>query len=132
MDGKKGSEEMFVRKLSECKEFTAGDHSILRELFNPIKDKMELNYSLAYARVPIGKTSTKHRLTGSEVYYILQGKAIMFIDKEEKEIEKDDVVYIPPNSIQWISNTGEEDLIILCMVEPAWKPEDEEVFEEKD
>lgn len=123
---------MFVRKLKECNEFTAGDHSILRELFNPIKDELELNYSLAHARVPIGKTSTKHKLKSSEVYYVLQGKGIMFIDKEESEVEEGDAIYIPPNSIQWISNSGEEELIILCMVEPAWKPEDEEVLEEKD
>lgn len=120
---------MFVRKLKECREFAEGDHSILRELFNPIKDKMELNYSLAHARVSIGKTSTKHKLTSSEVYFILEGKGIMFIDKEEKEVEKGDAIYIPPNSIQWISNTGKEELIILCMVEPAWKKEDETVFE---
>ncbi len=124
MDGR-----MFVRKLKECREFTAGDHSILRELFNPIKDKLELNYSLAHARVPTGKTTTKHKLTSSEVYYILQGKGTMFIDEEKKEIEKGDAVYIPPNAVQWISNTSKEEIIILCMVEPAWKKEDETVFE---
>jgi len=123
---------MFVRKLKECSEFTAGDHSILRELFNPLKDKLELNYSLAYARVPTGKTCTKHRLKSSEVYYILQGKGIMFIDDKQKKIEKNDAIYSPPNAVQRISNTGKKELIILCMVEPAWKPEDEEVFEEKD
>ena len=55
----------------------------------------------------------------------------MFIDKEKQEVEKGDAIYIPPKSVQWISNTGEEEIIILCMVEPAWKQEDEEILEEK-
>jgi len=119
---------MFVRKFKELNEFTAGDHSILREYFNPLKESMELNYSLAHAKVVVGKTSTKHKLKSTEVYFILKGKGKMFIDKEEREVEEGDVVLIPPNSVQWISNSGETDLEILCMVEPAWKKEDEEVL----
>ncbi len=113
--------KMFVRKLMNCSEFTAGDHSILRELFNPLKDKMKLNYSLAHAK--------KHKLKTSEVYYVLQGKAIMHINEEKQEIEEGDAVYIPPESVQWVENKGKKELIILCMVEPAWKKEDETVYE---
>lgn len=119
---------MIVRKFRDLKEFTAGDHSILREYFNPLKEKLELNYSLAHAKVVVGKTSTKHRLKSSEVYFILKGKGIMFIDKEQKEVEKGDVIYIPPNSVQWIKNSGQEELEILCMVEPAWKQSDEQIL----
>jgi mannose-6-phosphate isomerase-like protein (cupin superfamily) len=36
-------------------------------------------------------------------------------------------IYIPPNSIQRIKNTGMNDLIFLCIVDPAWKSEDEEL-----
>ncbi len=120
---------MFVRKFKDLNEFTAGDHSILREYFNPLKEEMKLNYSLAHARVPKRKTTTKHKLKSSEVYFILKGKGLMGIEKEKKEVEKGDVIYIPPKSIQWIQNTGKEDLEILCMVEPAWKPEDEKLLE---
>ena len=119
---------MFARKLKDCKEITAGDHTLLKELFNPLKDKLELNYSLAYARVLAGKTTTKHKLKSSEVYFILQGKGLMGINEKEKEVEKGDTVYIPLESIQGISNTGKKELIILCLVEPAWKKEDEEIL----
>jgi len=47
-------------------------------------------------------------------------------------VQENDVVYIPPNSIQSIKNSGEEDLVFLCIVEPTWKPEDEEIQKEKD
>jgi len=39
------------------------------------------------------------------------------------------VIYIPPNSVQRIKNIGPNDLIFLCIVDPAWKPEDEELVE---
>ena len=120
---------MFIRDLKNCGEFLAGDNSILRELFNPLKDNLALNYSLALASVPPGVTTKAHRLNSSEVYYLLKGKGEMRINEEKAEVFSHQAVYIPPNSIQQITNTGEEDLIFLCLVEPAWRPEGEEVLE---
>jgi len=36
-------------------------------------------------------------------------------------------VFIPANSSQYIENTGNEDLVFLCIVNPAWKSGDEAV-----
>ena len=119
---------MFLRDLPKCKEFTAGDNTILRELFNPLKEKMKLGYSLGHAIVKPGETTFNHRLKSSEVYYILQGRGVMFIDNEKAGVKESQAIYIPPNSLQRIQNIGSEDLIFLCIVDPAWKPEDEEVF----
>jgi len=44
------------------------------------------------------------------------------------EVHADDAVYIPPDAKQYIQNTGESDLIFLCIVDPAWQAEDEEVL----
>ena len=44
-------------------------------------------------------------------------------------LEKDDSVYVPPNSKQTIKNVGKENLKFLCVVEPAWKSEDEIILE---
>ncbi|NOX71759.1 MAG: cupin domain-containing protein [Candidatus Micrarchaeota archaeon] len=65
----------------------------------------------------------------SEVYYILQGKGIMFINDETKEVRAGDAIYIPPDAVQRIKNTGDEDLIFLAIVDPAWQKEDEDVLE---
>ena len=131
---------MFIRDLSKCKEFVAGDNTILRELFNPLKDKikdektgeekpLDLRYSLAHAIVKPGEITYNHKLKTSEVYYILKGKGLMFIDGEQEEVNVGMAVYIPPNALQKIKNTGEDDLVFLCIVDPAWKPEDEEVVD---
>jgi len=33
----------------------------------------------------------------------------------------------PANSSQYIENTGNEDLVFLCIVNPAWRREDETI-----
>lgn len=120
---------MFIRELLKCDKFVAGDNSILRELFNPLKDPLNLGYSLAHAIVEPGNATSKHTLSTSEVYYILKGRGIMFIDNESEEVREGCTVYIPPSSIQNIKNIGKENLVFLCIVDPAWKKEDEQVLE---
>ncbi|MEM9162055.1 MAG: cupin domain-containing protein [Cyanobacteria bacterium P01_F01_bin.4] len=119
---------MLIRKLMDCEEFVAGDDTLLRELLHPDKQPLELRYSLAHAIVPVGKTSTPHSLTTSEVYYILSGQGEMSIDDEKQLVESGDAVYIPPNAMQFIRNSGEEPLVFICIVDPAWRKEDETVY----
>ena len=44
-------------------------------------------------------------------------------------LKKDDSAYVPPNSKQFIENIGSKYLRFLCIVEPAWKAEDDEILE---
>lgn len=119
---------MFVKNLKECQEFLAGDSTQLRELLHPDKQPLELRYSLAHAVLPVGETSLPHSLKTSEVYYILSGKGEMHIDDETKIVVPGDAVYIPPNAKQYIYSCGEESLVFLCIVDPAWRKEDETVY----
>lgn len=120
---------MLIRKLLDCPEFVAGDGTQLRELLHPDKQAIDLRYSLAHAVVPVGQVSTPHALTTSEVYYILSGQGEMHIDDETHPVELGDAVYIPPQARQYISNTGDCPLVFICLVDPAWRPEDETIFE---
>lgn len=119
---------MFVKDLNDCEIFTAGDGTILRELLHPDKADLKLRYSLAYAVLPAGLTSLPHRLKTSEVYYILSGKGLMSIDSEKQEVFPGQAIYIPPNATQCIESTGNQSLEFLCIVDPAWRREDEEVL----
>ncbi len=119
---------MLVQKLNNCPEFIAGDSTRLRELLHPDKQAINLRYSLAHAIVPVGETSTPHSLTTSEVYYILSGQGEMHIEEETHIVEPGDAVYIPPNAKQYIRNCGSEQLVFICIVDPAWRSEDETVF----
>jgi mannose-6-phosphate isomerase-like protein (cupin superfamily) len=120
---------MFVKNLFDCEEFIAGDRTHLRELLHPDKAPLDLRYSLAHAIVAVGETSTPHALKTSEVYYILQGVGEMHIDEEVQPVTEGDAIYIPPNARQFIHNCGDKPLVFLCIVDPAWRAEDEIVFQ---
>ncbi|MFW9831788.1 MAG: cupin domain-containing protein [Candidatus Thorarchaeota archaeon] len=123
---------MLVRNLNECKVIKAIDGTILRELLNPYREgtELQLRYSIAHAILRAGEASLPHRLTkASEVYYLLQGTGIIHVDEEVYEIGPGSLVYIPPNSIQYLENTGEENIEFLCIVDPYWQPKDEELVE---
>lgn len=119
---------MLTIDLAELPQFTAGDGTILREFLHPDKMDIELRYSLAHAVLKPGEVSAPHRLKTSEVYYILEGEGSMHIDKESKKVRPGQVVYIPPRALQHIANTGKTDLKFLCIVDPAWRAEDEEIL----
>ena len=120
---------MFIKDLISCEEFTAGDNTILRQLLHPDKTALSHRYSLAHATVKSGASSRPHKLKSSEVYYILQGEGVMHIDDESAYVRPDQVIFIPPNAIQYIHNSGKTDLVFLCIVDPAWREEDEEMVE---
>ena len=120
---------MFLKHLKDCREFIAGDGSVLRELLHPEKTALQIRYSLAHAKVAAGKITKPHKLKSCEVYYIMAGQGLMHIDEESFEVGPDCALYIPPRSVQYIQNTGNSDLKFLCIVDPAWRKEDEEVFD---
>ena len=119
---------MWIKDLEDRPEFLAGDNTILRELVQPHKVPLELRYSLAHAVLKPGKTSQPHRLRTSELYYLLQGEGEMSIDGETARVRPGQAIYIPPHAVQFIRNTGSVDLVFLCIVDPAWRVEDEEVL----
>jgi mannose-6-phosphate isomerase-like protein (cupin superfamily)/2'-5' RNA ligase len=121
---------MFIRHLRDCDEFTAGDGSILRELLHADKADLRIRYSLAHATVKPGARTQPHRLRTAEVYYILEGRGRMHIDDETAEVGSQAAIYIPPHCVQFIENTGDNHLVFLCIVDPAWRREDEEIVEE--
>ena len=121
---------MQIWHVSECDEFAGGDDSRLRELFHPEKISLELDYSLARAIVDPGKTTKPHRLQGhSEVYYIMEGEGVMHIEDESSMVSAGHAVYIPPGAVQYIENRLDVPLVFLCIVEPAWRAENETVYD---
>lgn len=119
---------MFIKRLVDCPEFTAGDGTTFRELLHPDRAELALGYSLAHAVLKPGDASLPHRLKASEVYYILEGEGIMHIDDESCYVESGTAIYIPPGATQYIVNSGKTYLKFICIVDPPWRKEDEEVL----
>lgn len=120
---------MLIRDKSNCPEFIGGDNTRLREFLSPLKSDVDIRYSLAQASVEPGETTFLHRLKTSEVYYIVEGSGEIEIDGDKRSVQAGQAIYIPPGATQRIANVGIGELIFLCIVDPAWRPEDEEVLD---
>ncbi len=121
---------MLIRQLLDCPEFVAGDGTRLRELLHPDRGyPFSGRYSLAHAIVAPGETTLRHRLTTLEIYYIISGTGRVHLDETSRDVESGDSIVIPPHTIQSITATGHEPLVFLCIVDPAWRAEDEDVLE---
>jgi len=116
---------MSFRKNSDIKSIQGDEGTKIKQYFSPQNTQNGINYSIAQFTLESGKKSILHKISSSEIYYILEGEGDLGIDKDTVHLQKDDSAFVPPNSKQFIKNTGANNLIFLCIVEPAWKKEDE-------
>jgi mannose-6-phosphate isomerase-like protein (cupin superfamily) len=120
---------MSVRRDSEIKSIQGNEGTQIKQYFHPHNTLNGINYSLAQFTLEPGKKSKLHKIRSSEIYYILEGSGNLKIEDDIHHLEKNDSVYIPPNSKQFIENTGKGNLKFLCIVEPAWKADAESMLE---
>ncbi len=118
---------LFVKSDEDCPEFLAGDMTQLKELVHPSNDPIEINYSLAKGKLAPGESSLPHKLGSSEVFYVLSGVGKAMLDRNIIDIKKGSILFVPPNTDQYLINEGKEYLEFICIVEPYWKDTDEKV-----
>ena len=111
---------MFIKSSNDCPEFIANDGCHIRELLHPKNDAVELPYSIALARVDVGKHTYKHRLTQQEIYIILDGEGLMHIDEQISTVKSGDIIVVPAKTVQWIENSSSAELIFYALVNPPW------------
>jgi len=80
--------------------------------------------SLARARVETGRATSWHALAQTtERYLILEGRGLVEVgDMPPEHVGPGDVVIIPPDCRQRITNTGTADLIFLVVCSPRFAP----------
>ncbi len=120
---------MLSKKLQNIDPIDGGEGTKIRQIFHPHNTLNGIKFSLSHSSLEAGKKSKLHKIKSSEIFYILEGEGNLQIDNEVFKISKDEAIYIPPHSQQRIENTGKNDLKFLCMVDPAWKIEDEKLLE---
>lgn len=120
---------MLVKKLVDLDKMEGGEGTAISQIFHPHNTLNGIRYSISHSTISPDKKSKQHKMKSSEIYYILQGKGIMHIDDETREVSENEAVYIPPFSKQYIENNGKEELKFLCIVDPAWRQQDEIVLE---
>jgi mannose-6-phosphate isomerase-like protein (cupin superfamily) len=120
---------MSIQRNSDIITYDGNEGTTIKQYFHPHNTLNGIRFSLAEFTLKKGKRSLLHKLQSSEIYYILEGAGILKINEEFFEVKKDDSVYVPPMSEQSIENSGTGDLRFLCIVDPAWKKEDEIILE---
>jgi mannose-6-phosphate isomerase-like protein (cupin superfamily) len=117
-----------IRQFDAGSEYYFAEGCFITELSNSADDP---GVSIARARVAPGTTTRWHRLRGiSERYVIIDGAGLVEIDGlPAKEVSAGDVVLIPPEARQRISNTGPADLVFLAICSPRFR---KQMYEDMD
>ncbi|OPY85132.1 MAG: Cupin domain protein [Syntrophus sp. PtaU1.Bin208] len=110
-----------IRRAAEAGEGKTREGCYILEVANDSGDEL---VSIARARVGAGVTTEWHCLKGaSERYVIVSGTGRVELNgRETFEVSEGDVVRIPPDTAQRISNIGEGDLVFYCICTPPFKP----------
>jgi len=116
---------MIVKKIEEIDAFTGQEGTQIRQIFSPDETDELIRYSIAHCTINPGKSSNPHTMKTSELYYIIQGNGVMHVGEEQKQVKRNDVIFVPPMSKQFLENNGDTQLVALCIVDPAWRQEDE-------
>ncbi len=118
-----------VEHFREHEEFYTDERCYITELHNSDADE---DCSIARARVLPGVTTRLHRLKGTiERYVILEGKAEVRVGNARPvAVQPLDIVNIPADAEQCISNTGKGDLVFLCICTPRFRQQSYVVLDE--
>ena len=117
-----------VRQPDPRDEYVTDERCHILELSNSEADDA---LSIARARVEPGVTTALHRLAGTvERYVIIDGEGAVEIGGDAPQrVVAGDVVMIPADVEQRITNTGPDDLVFLALCTPRFRQENYENLE---
>ena len=115
---------MDIRNINQVEAFTTKDGSKIRELLAD-RNSVVRNQSLAEASLPSGASTTPHyHPQTEEIYYVLEGEAVMRIGEETRQVGPGDAIAIPPAAVHQITNVGQQVLKFLCCCAPGYQHKD--------
>lgn len=116
---------MLLTDIQSTVPIDGSEGSKIRQIFHPHNTMLGIRYSVVHCTLERGKKTRAHKLKSSEVYYITRGEGVLHVGDESSKVVQDQSAYVPPHTEQFIENTGKTQLEFLCIVDPAWKQEDE-------
>jgi len=113
---------MIVENLSSQKPFATKDGSRIRSILD-LSNAPVANQSLAEATLPPGGTTQRHHhRISEEFYFVLEGRGVMEIDGDTREVGPEDAILIPPGAWHQIFSAG--GMRFLCCCAPPYSHED--------
>ena len=87
--------------------------------------------SMAHVTMDPGNVSLLHQHSNmNEIYFILEGKGILYHGDRAMQAEKGTYLLLPPNTPHKLKNTGESKLEHLVLAVPPFESEDVELLED--
>ncbi len=112
----------------DAEAFITKDGSTIRELMHPDHHAVRAQ-SFAEAVVGTGVTTELHlHRRSEEIYHIKQGTGRMRLGGKYFDVSVGDTVVIEPGTPHCITNTGTDELKILCSCSPAYSHEDTDLL----
>ena len=114
------SDARVIKSADMSTEYFTDERCHILELSNSSADP---DVSIARARVEPGVTTKQHRVAGTvERYVILEGCGRVYVEGlPDSDVAPGDVVIIPAGVTQSIQNTGDRDLVFLCICNPRFE-----------
>jgi len=79
------------------------------------KDGAE-NFAMRCFEIEPGGYTPRHTHDWEHEVFVLSGEGIVFCEGEERKISPGYVVFIPPGDEHYFKNTGEKQLVFLCLI----------------
>jgi mannose-6-phosphate isomerase-like protein (cupin superfamily) len=113
---------MIVQQLEKQSPFTTKDGSTIRSILDRTNAPVE-KQSLAEASMKPGQSTERHYHKNSEeLYFLLEGLALMEINGEKRKVGPGDAILIPAGA--WHQITAQSDLRFLCCCAPPYEHAD--------
>jgi mannose-6-phosphate isomerase-like protein (cupin superfamily) len=110
-----------ISHYAQLKPYITKDGSIIREMMHP-KIHGNAGASVAEATIPVGTTTLMHMHTLSEeIYVVTQGAGRMQLGDKSFDIHTGDTITIAPRTMHSVGNSGNTDLVIICVCVPAYE-----------
>lgn len=117
-----------INHYNDSPSYKTRDGSEIREIMHPDKHGNQ-QQSLAEAIIKPGDSTLLHlHHKSEELYYISQGIGIVTLANESINVDKGLCVCIPAKTPHKVTNTGHENLVILCCCSPAYSHDDTELL----
>lgn len=112
------NETMYVKHISDVEQKDTSKEGAKNTLIQwLINDKIGAkNFVMRRFVVKRNGYTPLHSHDWEHEVYVLSGKGIVKIDKEEYPLEKDKFAYVPPNVVHQFNNTSDENLVLLCVI----------------